>query len=274
MVHRGEPVQVIAARLGDDIDDAARRMAEFGFVACGDDLKFGDGVLVELRCGTAVELVFVGQTVNEEARVVRTFAQDGSRVVAVGIRLPINCDAGNKLKKVEIIAAVDGHIADVLRENRRARGGRIGLQQRQFAGDVHDFLDSTDFELEVEGKSAIDGDVQIFDHVCGESGVRHGERVDACWKILKLIGAGRFRHRRAARADRVTGEAQLRSADSEALLVVDHTLDRRSSLRVRRGQLKQTGGRRQEQYAAGPTTYCPFPKYNPANGFTNHGTPL
>src|ERR1700692_754618 len=50
---------------------------------------------------------------------------------------------------------------------RGARGGRIRLQQRQFGGDVHDFLDSTDFELQVERKSAIDGDVQIFDGVCG-----------------------------------------------------------------------------------------------------------
>jgi hypothetical protein len=273
MVDGGEAMEVVAAGLGDDVDDAARRMPELGLVARSNDLKLGDRVLIELRRRPSGQFVFIGKTIDEEARVISTLAQDRSSVVTVEVSLAINSDAGNELKEVEIVAAVDGHIADVLRENRRARGGRIRLKQRQFGGDVHDFLDATDFELEVERKSAIDGDVQISERVCGESGVRHGERVHARRKILKLIGTGRVRDRRAARANRVTGEPELRSADSQALLVGDRALDRRSGLRVRRGQEKHTGGRRQEQCAAGHATYRQFPKYNSANGFTNHGKP-
>src|SRR5947208_4303319 len=61
MVCRGEAVEVVAARFRDDIDDAARGMAEFGFVTGGDDLKFRDGVLVELRGGPTIQLILIGQ---------------------------------------------------------------------------------------------------------------------------------------------------------------------------------------------------------------------
>src|SRR5262249_29772117 len=59
VINGSETVDVVAAGLGNHVDDAAGGMAKLGFIASGNDLKFGDGILIELSGGTAGELVFV-----------------------------------------------------------------------------------------------------------------------------------------------------------------------------------------------------------------------
>src|ERR1035438_420448 len=55
-------VPIVGAAAGDYVDDAAGGVAEFGFVARGNYLKFQNGVLVELAGGAAVEIVTIGKS--------------------------------------------------------------------------------------------------------------------------------------------------------------------------------------------------------------------
>src|SRR5882724_1347485 len=118
----------VGTTAGDDVDDTARSVTELGFVTCGYDLKFENGVLIELAGGSAIEIVTVGEAVDEKEGVATAFAEDWGRVVAAGIVLAIEGDAGNELEKVEIVAAVDGHFFDLSGRDGASRRGRGRFQ--------------------------------------------------------------------------------------------------------------------------------------------------
>src|SRR6185437_7434391 len=166
-------------------------MAELGLITGGDHLKFCNSVLIELRRCAARQFVFIRKAIDKKTRVVSALAENGRGVVTVEISLTVDGDAWNQLKQVQIIPAVDGHVADILRKNRRTRGRRIRLEQRQIGGDFYDFIDSTAFKKNVERQRAVQRHVQILEGACGKPGVRNAERVKTGGEILKSIGPGR-----------------------------------------------------------------------------------
>ena len=121
-------MEVVAARFGNDVDHASRGMAELRFVSGGDDLEFRNGVLVELRGGATIELILVGEPINEKTSVISALAKDRRRVVTVGVSLPIDGNAWDKLQQVQIISAVDGHVNDIARHDRSALRRTLRLQ--------------------------------------------------------------------------------------------------------------------------------------------------
>lgn len=121
-------MEVVAARFGYDVDYTPGGMPELGFVSCGDDLEFRNGVLVELRSGATIELILIGQAVNEKTSVVGALAEDRRRIVTVGVSLPIDGNARNRLKQVQIISAVDGHVDDIARHDGGALRRTLRLQ--------------------------------------------------------------------------------------------------------------------------------------------------
>ena len=211
IVGRGQAMNVVAAGLGDYVDDSAGRVSELCFVSGGDDLEFCDGVLIKLRRWAAIQFVLIRKPVDQEAGVIGTLAQDRRRVVAVEVRLTIDGHSGNKLKQVKIVPPVDGHVADVLRENRRARRRRIRLEQRQLRGDVHDFVDSADLELQVKRKCTIDRDVQILE--ASLSRIRRESR-RACRSPREDSGIGM----RRLRPTPLSGSCRLRRRKASAAL--------------------------------------------------------
>src|SRR5882762_1426792 len=114
MVGGGQAMNIVAAGLGDDVDDASGSMAELSLIACGDDLEFGDGVLIELRGCAAIEFVLVRQAINEEPRVVGALTEDGCGVVAVQVGLPVDRNSRNELHKIQVVSSVQRHVNDLL----------------------------------------------------------------------------------------------------------------------------------------------------------------
>ncbi len=92
-------------------------MAKLSFVAGGEDLEFGDGVLVELRGRAAIYLILVRQTIDEEPRVVGALAENRRGVVALEIGLPVDRNSRNELHKIQVVSSVKRHVNDLLRSD-------------------------------------------------------------------------------------------------------------------------------------------------------------
>ena len=80
-VSRNEPREAVAARLGDDVDDAAAEAAVFGGDAGGGHRRFLDRVLDVEVVGLAAQVLVHGDAVDQEQVVERHRA--GDRVGAV-----------------------------------------------------------------------------------------------------------------------------------------------------------------------------------------------
>ena len=89
---------VIRTSAGHNINDTARRVAEFRLVSARHHLKFQNRVLIELRRRSPVEIIAVRQPVDEIQSVPTTFSQNRRRVITRWIALPIQRDAWNELQ--------------------------------------------------------------------------------------------------------------------------------------------------------------------------------
>src|SRR6266536_5225239 len=97
---RRDTVIRICPVLGDHIDHCPRRLSEFGFESGRQHLKLGDGLLIKLGRGSAIDGIFVRLSVNEEIVIATSFAQNRIRIVSS--RLPIDRDSGHALHQVEV----------------------------------------------------------------------------------------------------------------------------------------------------------------------------
>ncbi len=81
-VEKGSYAMVsVSSGLGDDVDDSAGRLAEFGLVTGCQHLEFGDRLLVELSRGAAVYRILVRLPVDKKIVVAAALAQDRVCVV-------------------------------------------------------------------------------------------------------------------------------------------------------------------------------------------------
>src|SRR3982074_2259715 len=98
-------------------------MPKLCFVAGCQHLELQDRVLIKRCSGAAIESIAVWHSINEEHRVPTSLAKDGHGSVCAGINLSVKRDTGNQLQQIEIIASIDGHPFNLLRQN-RSSGGR------------------------------------------------------------------------------------------------------------------------------------------------------
>src|SRR5256885_15011331 len=89
-------------------------MAELGFVAGGNDLEFGDGVLIKLRGSAAIEFVLVRQTIDEETGVVGALAENRRGVIAIEIGLPADRYAQYLLHEILVVSSLQRQVNDLL----------------------------------------------------------------------------------------------------------------------------------------------------------------
>src|SRR5437773_2322231 len=241
-----QAMNIIAARLGNDVDDAAGSVAELGFVAGGDDLEFGDGVLIELRGGAAAEFILIGEAVDEETGIVGALTENGRGVVAVQVGLPVNGYAWDELHQVEVVPPVDGHVHNLTREDCRALRGRSRLEQRDLRRDFDLLLDRADFQRGVEFKRAVQCNLQIFENLGAEPGVGNGQCVDASRKGSYLVISVRVRSGFLGDGQGAGSDAYFRAGNGEALTIGHNSFNRGSGLCVEYGHQKHCCEKKRE----------------------------
>ena len=134
-------------------------MTELGFVACGEDLEFGDGVLIELRGSATIEFVLVRQTIDEETGVVGALAENRRGVIAIEIGLPVDRYARNQLHEIQVVSSVKRHVNDLLGSDGHAFRRRSRLEERRHSGYLHLLLHRADFQDDVKFESAVQRNV-------------------------------------------------------------------------------------------------------------------
>ena len=155
-------MKCVTTALSDDIDYSAGRLSKLGFVSGCQNLKFRDRFLVKLRCGPAINRIFVRMSVNEEIGVAAAFAQNRRRIITLRVGLPIDRDSGHQLQQVEIISATDGQVLNLLRSDSQAGGRRIRIEQRQVTRDVDNCSYSTsNLQTDIEGYDSIERQLNI-----------------------------------------------------------------------------------------------------------------
>ena len=213
VVDEGLAMVLVAARLGDDVDDAARRAAELGLVAAGLDLELLDELVVELLALCAVldaarhdavddEGVFeAGRAVDDdgvgERRGVGVLGRDTRRDLHDG-RVVAPGRQGLHLATVDVVADRRRILLDEGRrprhdDLRRGRRTQLHVVRRRLAeGDRDRGLDPR--EALERGRHLVDPGRQK-DEAVGPRGIR-----DARARSLEGHPAGLDRHARQGAA--------------------------------------------------------------------------
>ncbi|MCG3161294.1 MAG: hypothetical protein JMDDDDMK_02445 [Acidobacteria bacterium] len=226
MEKRADTVPIVGPAFGNDVDDAARGMAELGFVAGRQHLKFGDRLLVELRRRAARQRVFVRHPVNQVIGVAAAISEHRRGLIAVRIGLPVERDAGHELEQVEVVAPIDRQLDDLARRNRAARARCVRFEQRRFASYRHRVADRPCFERDIEGDSAVERHLQFLELASGETSLRNQDFVIArrqSRQPIEPLAAGRHI---AFRGERRAAYLNLRARDRRALRVFDYAFNR------------------------------------------------
>src|SRR5258708_40379072 len=103
MEHRANSMPVVGPAAGDDVDDTAGGVPEPRLVAAGRHPEFSDGVFVELRSGSAVHLVVVFQSINQEARISSALAQDGTGDITALVGLTADGHSRDQFHQVKSV---------------------------------------------------------------------------------------------------------------------------------------------------------------------------
>ena len=206
-------------------------MPELRFVTGGDHLKFRNRVLIKLRRGSAAQFVLIGQTIDEKTRIVGALAENRSCVVAIKVGLPIDCDAGNKLEQVQIIPAVDRHVADFARHDRGADGRTLRFQQWWFGRDLNLLVTASDIQANVVTQGAIQRDFQTAGYFGAKTVSGHRDAVGSGRQGRQAVLAGRIGGHRPVDCERRTLSADLRTRQRKTLFVGHSALNGRSRLR-------------------------------------------
>ena len=218
-------------------------MPKFCFVTGGHHLKLSNSVLIELRGSPAGQFVLIREAVNQKASVVRALTKDRRGGITIGICLAVDGYSRNKLKQVEIISPVDGHILNFFWKNSRALGGRRSFEKRDFAGYVNGFFDGAEFQLDVEGQRPIQRDFQGLKQTGAETRVRNIQGVNPSSHGRELVVSFVIRSNRLRRSRGIAGKSQLRVIDRQTLLVGHRALNCGSGLRPRAGRGRQQAER-------------------------------
>src|SRR6266849_184024 len=180
-VLKGAAVNVVGARLGDDVDDPACGAAEFGIGAAGHHLEFSD-------CfeGDVDSSALAAHLLAEEAIVVITaieadVVEDAALAIDVdfiAVRTLGNADAGGQGEQVFKFTTQNGRLGDGGLIERR-RTDRFGdLDDRDIGGG--DLLgDSRNLHGHRDGDDLTDGELHILLEDGGEAGLADGELIAA-----------------------------------------------------------------------------------------------
>ncbi len=209
MKERADSVKLIAAALGDDINNRSRCLSEFGFVAGRQHLKFGNRFLIKLRRRTAVDGIFVRVSVNKEIVIAAAFAEN--RIGIIAVRLPIDGNARNKLEQIEIVAPVDRQLDNLPRRNRQAGSSRIFIQQGCFVCHGNYFRSVSHLQTHIKSQGAIERQLEVRS-AGGKACLRNRQGICSrrqCRQTIKTFRVGRGGSLggkcRSARFDRCSG---------------------------------------------------------------------
>ena len=126
----GEPsVPLRGPAPGNNVDDPAGSMSKLCFVTRRQHLKLQDGILIKWRRGPAINPVVVWHAVNQEDSVSASLPQDWHGAVCSRISLSADRNARDQLQQVEIVAPIDGHLLDLLRQDSGPGRGTSSLKQ-------------------------------------------------------------------------------------------------------------------------------------------------
>src|SRR4051794_15411467 len=197
-VERGA-VELVRARLGNDVDDAPARAAVLGRVGVGVDLELLHGVLRKLvrraaRAGAAERLaeegVVIVRAVNDER--IQCAALAGEADVAEAY---VAHDAGRGQREVDEAPAVGRQVLNRSLANHRGHRGAAGIDQRCRGGDGDAFGHAL-FELEVDGRlrADVDDDRRVLERLESRQLARHG--IVAGRQQRDVVVPDRVRHAR------------------------------------------------------------------------------
>ena len=134
VVAEGVAAELVAARLGDDVDDAAGGLAVLGLVAAGLDVDLLDELEVQLLALEAV----LGAGGVDAVDVVDVLgaggAVDGDGGLAAVVGVGVGGDPGRHLHHRGVVAAA-GQVLDVAAGEVGAQGGRGGVHRRRLVRD-------------------------------------------------------------------------------------------------------------------------------------------
>jgi len=222
---------VVRAAARDNVDNAAGCVSEFRLVAASDNLKFKNRILVELRRRAAIEVVAVWQAVDQEEGIAAALAKNRGSVVAGRVGLTIQRHSWNELQKIQIVAAVDGHVFDLLRSDGAAGRGSRRFKEWCCGIDFHGLIQRPHLHGDVEIHSPIQRDFEVFEDfrlkavLGGPNFINAGRQTRDAVTAVALGGGGAIHGQcSACRAD-------LDAGNGKALLVLHGTLDRGSGLR-------------------------------------------
>jgi hypothetical protein len=248
----------LAARLGDDIDDAARGGPVLGGVGALHHLDLGDGVHVDRRFGGAAARGVARYSVDVQRVVVLAGARHGGRA-----ELPESIAAGgvvdharHHLEQGHDVAAASADFADHLRIDDSGALGAFGLDLGAGGHDLDGVGDRADLHLDLAERQAVaraELDVALF--VLLEAVHLHLEAVGSGLDLHENELAGIIGGEGSPVAEDLVRKPQLRAGDSSAARVDHPAADRPGrGLTVRDSRQKWRSDR--SLHAKWPTFCC------------------
>ena len=154
---KGGAVEIVAARLGYDIDHAATCAAELGRVGGAIDLKFLDGLLADSGAHATAGVVRLA-AVDGDAVAAAVASVEGESAVrrlldaeAVGVGLGLGIgDTGREQCERQVIPPVDRQVANGRFVNGIGLLRALGVDQRSLGRDFHHLAALADRQLEVD----------------------------------------------------------------------------------------------------------------------------
>ncbi len=243
-------VEFVAARLGDHVHDAARRVPELGLVAAGLDVHRLDELEVELLALEAV----LGAGGIDAVDVVDVLgaarAVDGDRRLVRVLRVGVRGDAGGDLHHRGVVAAGRQRL-DRPRVEVQADRGAGGVDHRRVAGH-RDLSREGGAQAGVELGVLAEGDADPLAGLGGEAVEVEGDRVVPRRQEIQVIAAVAVGHRRARPLEGGAGRLDSDAGEHAAPLVGDPADDAAGGLGSggRRGREEREKKSERQQAAA------------------------
>jgi hypothetical protein len=183
--HGGPPVQRIAARARDQIDDGPAGVPVFGAEHVAENLELLNGVGRERVLHAGEQVTRLGHAVHDVARTPGVAAKRREPG-----RAALRRHTRRHRQQVDVIAPGERKIIDLLGGDGRPERRLADLDQRRFAGDGDGFLERADAQLQVDASFLADGKTHRLAADCREArklrhhlvaaGLQCGDAVPAC----------------------------------------------------------------------------------------------
>jgi len=162
-------VDVISARFCDDIDGRAGCAAQIGAIVAAIHLELLHGVLTH-RQANAASIVAGLAAVNGDAVAAAVAAVEGKAALRSLFHAKILIvreaggigDTGEEQGKIEIVAAVNREVIDILLGDGVGLAATFGFDDGRCGGDFHDRGGGRNLEMEIEIGHLTDGDHDAF----------------------------------------------------------------------------------------------------------------